>query len=141
MTTDAQGVWSVTLGPIEPSLWIYNFTMDGIDLADPVNPQVKLRMRTSRSLLDVRGEKPNSWEIRDDIPHGAVGINWHNSQVTDDTRSYYVYTPPGYDPAGAIRYPVLYLLHGNGVRLSDWTAAGRANFMADSLIAAQKCSG
>ena len=112
--------------------------MDGIDLADPVNPKVKLRMRTSGSLLDVRGEKPNSWDIRDDIPHGAVDINWHNSRVTGDTRSYYVYTPPGYDLAGAIRYPVLYLLHGNGGMPSDWTAAGRANFMADSLLAAQK---
>lgn len=138
MTKDAQGIWSITVGPIEPSFWIYNFTMDGVDLADPINPQVKLRVRTSGSLLDVRGERANSWDIRNDIPHGTVETVWHNSEVTGDARSFCVYTPPGYDPAAATRYPVLYLLHGNGGLPSDWTAAGRANFMADSLISAQR---
>ena len=63
---------------------------------------------------------------------------WHNSKATGDARYYYVYTPPGYDPAGSTRYPVFYLLHGNNGTPSDWTAAGRANFMADNLIAAKR---
>lgn len=138
LTKDANGVWSITLGPIEPSYWIYNFTMDGVAIADPVNPQVKLRMRTSASLLSVPASPTAPWDPRMDVPHGAVDINWHNSKVTGDTRSYHVYTPPGYDPSGTTRYPVLYLLHGNNGTPSDWTAAGRANFMADNLIAEKK---
>jgi enterochelin esterase-like enzyme len=33
---------------------------------------------------------------------------------------YLVYLPPGYDPAGGARYPVLYLLHGRGDKLTAW---------------------
>ncbi|MEO5961446.1 MAG: alpha/beta hydrolase-fold protein [Opitutaceae bacterium] len=137
LTKDAQGVWSITLGPIEPSYWIYNFTVDGLDIADPINPDVKLRMRTSASLLSV--PSPTSpWDPRVDVPHGSVEINWHSSKVTGDTRAFHVYTPPGYDPAGATRYPVLYLLHGNNGTAADWTAAGRAHFMADNLLAEKR---
>ncbi len=75
---------------------------------------------------------------RADVPHGAVDINWHSSKVAGDVRPFYVYTPPGYDTSGTTRYPVLYLLHGNNGTAGDWTAAGRANFMADNLLAAQR---
>jgi enterochelin esterase-like enzyme len=138
MTKDDRGVWSVTLGPIDPSYWIYNFVVDGVPIADPINPDVKLRMRTSASLMLVPGETKAIWEARTDIPHGAVDINWHNSKVTNDTRAFYVYTPPGYAPTGTDRFPVLYLLHGNNGTAADWTSAGRAHFMADALIAAKK---
>lgn len=136
LTKDAQGVWSVTLGPIAPGYWIYNFTLDGVAVADPVNPLVKLRMRTSASLLDLPGTPPSPWDVQAGVPHGAIEINWHESKVCGDTRSYHVYTPPGYDPAQPKRYPVLYLNHGNNGLPGDWTAAGRANFIADNLLAA-----
>ena len=48
---------------------------------------------------------------------------------------YYVYTPPGYNPAGSVRYPVLYLLHGFTDDASAWTAVGRAHVILDNLIA------
>lgn len=35
--------------------------------------------------------------------------------------AYQLYLPPGYDPAAATRYPVLYLLHGRGDKMSAWT--------------------
>lgn len=138
MTKDERGVWSITLGPIEPSYWIYNFIMDGVAMADPVNPLVKLRMRTSASLVSVPATQIAPWDPRMDVEHGSLEIVWHNSKVTNDSRYYYVYTPPGYDPNGSKRYPVLYLLHGNNGRPEDWSMAGRANFMADNLIAEKK---
>jgi enterochelin esterase-like enzyme len=139
MTKDERGVWSITVGPLEPSFWFYNFTLDGIDIADPINPQVKLRTRSPVSLVSVPGtEKPELWEARSDVPHGAVEQIWHNSKVAADTRHYFVYTPADYDPNGTTRYPVLYLLHGASSFPSDWTAAGRANFVADNLIAAKR---
>jgi enterochelin esterase family protein len=49
-----------------------------------------------------------------------------------------VYTPPGYDN-GDERYPVLYLQHGSGESETGWTEQGRANFILDNLIAADKC--
>jgi enterochelin esterase family protein len=46
----------------------------------------------------------------------------------------YVYTPPGYESAKA-KYPVLYLLHGNGQIEASWTWTGRANVIMDNLLA------
>lgn len=35
--------------------------------------------------------------------------------------AYLLYLPPGYDATGAVRYPVLYLLHGRGDKMAAWT--------------------
>lgn len=136
MTRDEQGVWSATTGPLEPGLAIYTFTVDGVTTPDPINPRIKLRARTSASLVDVPGHPPELWEARD-VPHGTVEVNWAKSKVTGDTRAYYVYTPPGY-AARSTRYPVLYLLHGNNDTASGWTDVGKANFILDNLLAEKK---
>jgi enterochelin esterase family protein len=134
MARDEQGVWSTTIGPLEPGLSIYTFTVDGVTTPDPVNPRIKLRARTSASLVDVPGNPPELWEARD-VPHGVVEVNWRRSKATGDTRAYYVYTPPGYDPRKSTRYPVVYLLHGNNDTAAGWTDVGKANFVLDNLIA------
>lgn len=56
LTKDDQGVWSVTLGPFEPSIYIYSFTVDGVSIPDPTNPRMKLGASTSASLLEVAGD-------------------------------------------------------------------------------------
>src|SRR5436190_15763424 len=137
MTRDEQGFWSATTAPLEPGLAIYTFTVDGVTTPDPVNPRIKLRARTSASLVDVPGNPPELWEARD-VPHGKVEVNWEKSRVTGDTRAYHVYTPPGYNPSGWKRYPVLYLLHGNNDTASGWTDVGKANFILDNLLAEKR---
>src|SRR5688572_21845846 len=62
MARDEQGVWSATIGPLEPGLAIYTFTVDGVTTPDPVNPRIKLRARTSASLVEVPGHPPELWE-------------------------------------------------------------------------------
>lgn len=137
MTRDAEGVWSVTVGPLNPGPAIYTVTVDGVTTPDPVNPRVKLRARTSASLVDVPGDPPEWWQARD-VPHGTVTLNWARSAVLGDTREYRVYTPPGYDPARSKRYPVLYLLHGSNDTAAGWTDVGRAHFILDNLIAERR---
>lgn len=138
LTKDEKGIWSVTLGPLEPGLAIYNFTMDGLAIADPVNPHIKLRARGSGSLVDVPGTGNELWVPRD-VPHGTVDITWHKSKVLNgETREFRVYTPPGYDQNPGARYPVLYLLHGNNDTQAGWVDVGRANIIMDNLIAEKK---
>jgi|ERR1041384_3830308 enterochelin esterase family protein len=137
MTRSEQGVWSTTTGPLDPGLAIYTFTVDGVTIPDPVNPRIKLRARTSASLVDVPGNPPGLWEARD-VPHGVVEVNWQKSIITGDTRAYHVYTPPGYDPSRSTRYPVLFLLHGNNDTAAGWTDVGKANFILDNLVAEKK---
>src|SRR5690349_18458408 len=35
-------VWSITVGPMPPSIYLYSFIVDGMTIADPVNPRIKL---------------------------------------------------------------------------------------------------
>ena len=77
------------------------------------------------------------WELND-VPRGEVHHHFYKSAVAGDQRDFYVYTPPGYDPAAKTTYPVLYLLHGYSDDASGWTAVGRANVILDNLIAQGK---
>lgn len=138
MAKDAEGVWSLTLGPLPPSIYLYSFTVDGVTIADPVNPRVKLRSRTSASMVEVPAESPALWQARD-VSHGAVEINWQRSQaIPGETRAIWIYTPPGYAAGAARRYPVLYLFHGSNDTAGGWTLAGQSNFILDNLIAEKK---
>ena len=135
MTKDADGVWSVTLGPLPPSIYIYHFNVDGMTIADPVNPRMKLRARTSASLVEVPGDGSELWQPQE-VPHGTVEINWQKSKVIDgETRWIWVYTPPEMKKDPRRRYPVLYLFHGSNDIAGGWTLAGNANFILDNLIA------
>jgi enterochelin esterase-like enzyme len=127
---DAAGVWSITVGPLEPNIYIYVFNVDGMTITDPVNPLVKLRARTSASMVEIPGGKP--WEPGA-VPHGVVEIVTHQSTELQASRQVFVYTPPGYQ-AGRGRYPVLYLLHGNNDLAAGWTMAGRAHVILDNFI-------
>ncbi len=134
------GVWSLTVGPLAPAIYIYSFTVDGIAMADPGNPRIKLRDRGSASLVEVPADPPALWQLRD-MPHGSVETVWHKSMVLDgETRSLVVYTPPGYAAERNRRYPVLYLLHGSNDTQFGWTAVGQVNFMLDNLVAENKAA-
>ncbi len=133
MTKDANGIWSVTVGPFEPSGQLYWFILDGIAIADPVNPVVKLRQRTSASLVEIPGSPAAPWEVRD-VPHGTVVTEWAKSALLGRTERIVLYLPPGYEKSKQ-RYPVLYLVHGSGDTPDSWTNAARANLILDSLIA------
>jgi enterochelin esterase family protein len=132
------GAWSITLGPLPPSTYIYSFNVDGVPTTDPANPLIKLRAVGSASLVQVRSETPGVQEMRD-VPHGAVEVNWPKSAVLGgDTRRVLVYTPPGYGQDTARHYPVLLLLHGSNDTSDGWTNVGNVNFIADNLIAEKK---
>jgi enterochelin esterase family protein len=136
LTRDGEGVWKVTVGPLKPNLYLYSFNVDGMSIADPINPVIKLRARTSASLVLVPGGQP--WEFTD-VPHGVVNIIWHKSAVLGGAmRQVFVYTPPGYGKSASTRYPVLYLLHGSQDVAAGWTLTGNANLILDNLIAGKK---
>jgi len=134
LSKDERGVWSITLGPFEPSIYIYSFNVDSVAIPDPINPRMKLRARTSASLVEVKDDAPAFWEARD-VPHGGIEINWEKSKaIGGETRAIWIYTPPDYAKTTR-RYPVLYLLHGSNDTAAGWTMAGNANFVLDNLLA------
>ena len=135
LTKDAQGIWSVTVGPFEPELYEYDFIVDGVQMLDPRNPAVKYNRGPAAisSLLDIPGNSPRVFDVRP-VAHGKVDIRYYDSKTTRQTRRVHVYTPPNYERT-ASRLPVLYLLHGGDGEDSVWTAFGRAHVILDNLIA------
>ena len=61
-------------------------------------------------------------------------MHWYDSKVTQTRRRVHVYTPAGYGTSTK-KYPVLYLLHGAGDNDAHWSQLGRANVIADNLLA------
>jgi len=137
MQKDERGVWSVTTDPLEPDFYGYSFLADGVRLVDPSNHLIKPNLLTLTNMVHVPGPSSLPWELND-VPHGAVQERWYKSAVVGDTRDFFVYTPPGYDPQAKRQYPVLYLLHGFSDDASAWVSVGRANVILDNLIAQGK---
>jgi len=138
MAKGADGVWSLTIGPLPPEIWIYNFRVQGVELPDPANISVMPRAAgtANSSFVEVPGDGPAFYDSRP-VPHGDVRMVLYESKAMGVNRYMWVYTPPGYDRSTA-RYPVYYLLHGNGETQSGWVANGRANIILDNLIADRK---
>ena len=139
MTKDDKGVWSVTIGPVAPGIYDYDFQVDGLTITDPASKHVFGNREGSRGYLEVPGEtgKPRFDEWRE-VPHGAVTAHWYKSAANGTRRRIHVYTPPGYAKDSSKKYPVVYLLHGSGDNDSHWSLLGQANVIADNLIADEK---
>jgi enterochelin esterase-like enzyme len=138
MTKGEDGVWTATLGPLPPEIWVYNFRVQGIDVADPSNPAIKPVPPgfAMSSFVEVPGSTPAFYDSRP-VPHGEVRMVLYESKTMGVTRWVWIYTPPNYDRSRA-KYPVLYLLHGNGEAQNGWIMNGRANIILDNLIADKK---
>jgi enterochelin esterase family protein len=129
---DAEGLWTLTVGPVKPNIYVYKFTVDGASIADPNNTVAGVADQPPYSLLVVPGDGPNYYDAKP-VPHGSVTRHIYRSEVLNGERELYVYAPPGYDRSK--EYPVLYLLGGSGELASNWGLEGRANFIMDNLLA------
>jgi enterochelin esterase-like enzyme len=65
---------------------------------------------------------------------GVVVTREFKSTALNRSWNYAIYLPTGYE-ASTLRYPVLYLLHGNGGDLYQWVNQGRIQQTVDALIA------
>jgi len=136
LTADTNGVWSLTVGPVEPNLYPYHFVIDGVGVADSANQDLFPNERFKSSLVDIPDDKPSLHSIQD-VPHGKLTYAFYPSKTLGRTRPLIVYTPPDYRK-GSGQYPVLYLVSGTTDTEETWFKVGRANFILDNLIAQKK---
>lgn len=134
MTKGENGVWEVTLGPIDPGAYRYNFNVNGVPVIDPRSSSISESNNNVWSLVTVPG---SDFMDTKQVPHGAVAAVTYYSSALGKFRRMHVYTPPGYE-LGQGKFPVFYLLHGAGDCDDSWTSVGRAGFILDNLIAAKK---
>ncbi|MES2923310.1 MAG: alpha/beta fold hydrolase [Verrucomicrobiota bacterium] len=136
MQKDDAGVWSITVGPVEPNLYPYNFVVDGVGVSDPSNPDTFPNERFKPSLVDIPGDSPSLHTVQN-VPRGEMTYCSYESKILNRTRPLIIYTPPGYR-AGTDKLPVLYLVSGTTDTEETWFKAGRANVILDNLIAQKK---
>lgn len=137
MAKDVGGIWTATTAPLAPDLYGYNFSMDGVTIIDPRNPNTRKLRPSAQSVVEVAGEKPAVFQIQN-VPHGTTHLHWYESKVLGEGRPLYVYTPPGYGKDPQTVYPVLYLLHGAGEEVGGWVFNGPSSVIADNLLAQGK---
>jgi enterochelin esterase-like enzyme len=137
MVKNDTGLFSLTVGPLEPELYGYTFNVDGAGTIDPNNVQVRRDGARYQSFFIVPGPESDLYFHKHDVPHGNVAKVWYPSSVIGFERRMYVYTPAGYEN-GTDKYPVFYLLHGAGGDEDAWTNMGRTAQIMDNLIAQGK---
>jgi hypothetical protein len=134
MNKGENGIWEVTLGPVPAGAYRYNFNVNGLSVVDPRNPASSQSNNNVWSLVVVPG---SDFQDTRNVPHGAVAAVTYYSSALDKFRRMHIYTPPGYE-SGKEKYPVFYLLHGASDSDASWSTVGRAGFILDNLIAANK---
>ncbi|MCF2444081.1 esterase [Dyadobacter sp. CY345] len=129
------GIWTLTVGPVKPNIYVYRFILDGVSIVDPNNTITGSSNQPGYSNVVVHGDGPAFYDAKK-VPHGTVTRQIYHSDALNGEREMFVYTPPGYDSKK--KYPVLYLLGGSGELASGWSLDGRANFIADNLLSEGK---
>ncbi len=133
MVRDEKGTWTLTIAPVEPEIYCYLFSVDGMPTIDIKNSQVKAGTEIYGSVVEVPGNPPRFDEVQD-VPHGTVETVQYESTSLKKRRALEVYLPPSYNKSDHTKFPVLYLRHGGGDSEQSWLADGRAGVILDNLI-------
>ena len=94
LTKGENGVWEVTVGPVDPGAYRYNFNVDGVTTIDPRNPSTSESNNNVWSLVHVPG---SDFMDTKNVPHGGVAAVTYYSTALQPFRRMHVYTPPGYE--------------------------------------------
>lgn len=130
------GIWTYTTKVLQPDLYRYSFTVDGVRTIDPSNAHVIRDVSRISNIFIVEGGLSNTYKVNN-VLHGTVAYRWYDSPGNGKMRRLCIYTPPGYE-SNDKEYPVLYLLHGIGGDEEAWLGSGRASQILDNLIAQGK---
>ena len=134
LAKDADGLWNLTVGPIDPGVYEYSFIVDGLSMIDPGNSAIKPMREPRTSILHIPGQPPLLHDFQA-VAHGVIRQHTYQSKSLGRVRELMVYTPPGYDQQPEARFPTLYLQHGSGDNQATWTVHGKAHWITDNLIA------
>jgi enterochelin esterase-like enzyme len=136
MTKDDSGVWSIAIPPVKPDIYPYSFWVDSVEVNDPNNTYVFSNEGFKHSLVDIKGDKLLVHSLQN-VPHGKLNYCTYTT-AQGIAGTLIIYTPAGFDVNGKTKYPVLYLIHGGSDTEETWTKVGKANLIADNLIAQGK---
>lgn len=99
MQRNGNGVWSVTVGPLEPCVYQYIFRIDGFETIDPENPAVKAGTTVYGSVVEIPGAENRRFDEAY-RPGGEIHTLNYRSTPLGRMRTLRVYVPEA-----AVRHP------------------------------------
>jgi hypothetical protein len=82
-----QGVWSATIGPLNPQIYHYAFLVNGLRVIDPNNPWgIAARARLHPPCLRYAGASP-AYYVPQPVPHGRIHVIWYDSEAMQGPRN------------------------------------------------------
>jgi enterochelin esterase-like enzyme len=93
MAKGEKGIWSTTIGPVNPEIYRYHFVIDGAEV--------------NVGNVEVPGPSPAFYD-RQRVPHGTLTRHIYLSGVQNIEKELEVYVPPQYYTEPSRRFPVLY---------------------------------
>jgi enterochelin esterase family protein len=137
MQKGADGIWSLTVGPLAPDVYRYNFIVDGVRALDLTNPKISSGGSQPWSYFEVPGDPPPIHSRRN-VPHGSVQLRAYDVSGMNKVHTLQIYTPPDYDRFPRKTFPVLYLFDGGGDAEDGWVRLGRVPEIEENLLAEHK---
>lgn len=131
-----EGFWETATDSLSEGFHYYSLIIDGVAVADPAS-ETFYGMGRMASGFEVPFKGDDYYTIKN-VPHGDIRIKRYYSSVLNTWRSFYMYTPPGYEKNIAKKYPVLYISHGGGEDQRGWAIQGKTDLIMDNLIASKK---
>jgi len=125
--------FSCVADDINAGFHYFDCFVDGVLTMNPLAPAGYGGFRTC-NFFEMPEPETDYWLLKD-VPHGKIHMCLYKCTMTGLTRACYVYTPPKYDEEPEKRYPVIYLQHGGGENEAGWFWQGKANYIADNMIA------
>lgn len=136
MVKNEEGVWEIITDSLTEGFHYYSIIIDGVAVCDP-SSEAFYGMGRMASGIEVPFKGDDYYAVKD-VPHGDIRIKRYYSKITNSWRTFYMYTPPGYDNNTNETYPVLYILHGGGEDQRGWAQQGKTDLILDNLIAEKK---
>lgn len=133
MVKDSAGFWRWQGPVMEPNLYEYFFSVDGVRSIDTGTAMTKPQRQVNTSMILV----PGSILDINPVPHGDLITLTYPSSALKSERQLFVWTPPGYNGQGE-PLPVLYFYHGFGDTVRSAVDQGRIAQMMDNLLAENK---
>ncbi len=125
--------WRTTIGPID-GYYYWRYEVDG---AGQHNPDDTVNTEHLESQLYVPGgvRTPLLADVPPDQQGDITVVEYASGYPGNPAMKLKVWTPPGFDPNRAEKYPVLYLYHGFAQNYASWTEVGRAQQILENLYA------
>ena len=137
MNKEEDGSWTlVSKEPEVVGFHYYQVIIDGVSVSDPNGkPVFGMGKWVSGIEIPEADGDGDYYKPQPNVPKGRVSESWYYSDVRNEWRRCFVYTPACYDKDASRKFPVLYLQHGMGENETSWSNQGRMNFIMDNLIA------